>query len=172
MTDDDLIPGLHVGGQLSNHTNKSRQAEPASELPDPTLWADRVRDALEGGSNTALDIAEDAVRACPGEFELLLLAALAALATGHSVRAHAFLKRHQKRYVPGKAVSLLTALAYGQQRQFSRAWTMLCAEGIEFSPRPFVGSSAQASCCTGCASGSWKFVSSRAAQSRAGRRRV
>ena len=123
---DDLIPGLHVGEQLSNQTNESQQAEPASELPDPTLWAARVRDALEEGSDTALDIAEDAVRACPGEFELLLLAAL----------------RHQKRYVPSKAVSLLTALAYGQQRQFSRAWTILCAEGIESFPaaiRWFVG---------------------------------
>ena len=139
---DDLIPGLRFGEQLSSHTNESRQAEPASEVPDPTVWADRVRDALAQGSDTALGIAEDAVRACPGEFELLLLAALAALATGHSVRAHAFLKRHQKRYVPGKAVSLLTALVYGQQRQFSRAWAILCTEGIEFFPaaaRWFVG---------------------------------
>jgi len=139
---DDLIHRLDVGEQLSNHTNEPRQGEPASELPDPTLWGDRVRDALAQRSDTALDIAEDAVRACPGEFELLLLAALAALAAGHSVRAHAFLKRHQKRYVPGKAVSLLTALAYAQQKQFSRAWAMLCAEGIESFPaamRWFVG---------------------------------
>ena len=160
---DDLIHRLDVGEQLSNHTNESRQAEPASELPDPTLWGDRVRDALAQRSDTALDIAEDAVRACPGEFELLLLAALAALAAGHSVRAHVFLKRHQKRYVPGKAVSLLTALAYAQQRQFSRAWAMLCAEGIEFFLRPCAGSSALVSCCTGCVSGSWRFVSSRGA---------
>ena len=118
---DDLIHKLNVGGQLSNHTNEPRQAVPASELPDPTLWGDRVRDALAQRSDTALNIAEDAVRACPGEFELLLLAALAALAAGQPVRAHVFLKRHQKRYVPGKAVSLLTALGYAQQRQFRRS---------------------------------------------------
>jgi hypothetical protein len=131
---DDLIHRLPVGEQLANHATESQRAESASELPDPTLWGDRVRDALAQRSDTALDIAEDAVRACPGEFELLLLAALAALAAGHSVRAHAFLKRHQKRYVPGKAVILLTALAYAQQRQFSRAWAMLCAERIESFP--------------------------------------
>ena len=106
------------------------------------VLCDRVRDALVRRSDTALEIAEDAVRACPGEFELLLLAALAALAVGQSVRAQVFLKRHQKRYVSGKAVSLLNALAFAQQRQFSRAWAMLSAEGIETFPaaaRWFVG---------------------------------
>ena len=140
---DDLIPGLHVGEQLSNHASESRQAESASEPPDPTLWADRVRDALAQGPDTALDVAEDAVRACPGEFELLLLAALAALATGHSVRAQAFLKRHQKRYVPGKAVSLLTALAYAGSKDNSAVpGQCYVPRGSSHSPRPlgwFVG---------------------------------
>jgi superfamily II DNA or RNA helicase len=111
------------------------------------VLCDRVRDALARRSDTALEIAEDAVRACPGEFELLLLAALAALAVGQPVRAQVFLKRHQKRYVPGKAVGLLTALAFAQERQFSRAWAMLCAEGIETFPAAacwFVGADVMA----------------------------
>ena len=133
---DDLIHERHVGELLADHTNEPRQAGSAKELSDPTLWSDRVREALAQRSDTALDVAEDAVRACPGEFELLLLAALAALAAGQSVRAHAFLKRHQKRYVP---------------------------RGSSLSLRPRAGSSALVSCCTGYASGSWRFVLSRGA---------
>jgi len=122
--------------------NTAGRAESTRDQSDPIVLCDRVRDALARRSDAALEIAEDAVRTCPGEFELLLLAALAALAVGQSVRAQVFLKRHQKRYVPGKAVSLLTALAFAQQRQFSRAWAMLCAEGIDTFPaaaRWFVG---------------------------------
>jgi superfamily II DNA or RNA helicase len=128
---DDLIDGRHFVEQLRKHTNESDEVGSPREAFGPTIWCDRVRDALAQGPDTALAIAEDAIRACPGEFELLLLAALSALAAGQSARAHVFLKRHQKRYVPSKAVSLLTALAFAQQRQFKRAWVLLCAEGIE-----------------------------------------
>jgi superfamily II DNA or RNA helicase len=144
---DDLIKDQHASELLSNPMNGAGQAESTRDLSDPMVLCDRVRGALARRSDTALEIAEDAVRACPGEFELLLLASLAALAVGQSVRAQVFLKRHQKRYVPGKAVSLLTALAYAQQRQFSRAWAMLCAEGIETFPnaaRWFVGADVMA----------------------------
>lgn len=142
MLSDDLIDGRHSVEQLSNHADESGQVESPREVSDSIIWCARVREALAQGSDTALAVAEDAVRACPGEFELLLLAALSALAVGQSARAHVFLKRHQKRYVPGKAVSLLTALAFAQQRQFSRAWALLCVEGIESFPsaaRWFVG---------------------------------
>ena len=139
---DDVIKERHLRELLSNAANTPERAESTRDQSDPIALCDRVRDALARRSDAVLEIAEDAVRTCPGEFELLLLAALAALAVGQSVRAQVFLKRHQKRYVPGKAVSLLTALAFAQQRQFSRAWAMLCAEGIETFPaaaRWFVG---------------------------------
>jgi hypothetical protein len=71
-----------------------------------------------------------------------LRAALAALASGQPVRALGFIRRHQKRFVPGKAVFLLLALAFAQQRQFPRAWTMLRMNGIDTLPvaaRWFVG---------------------------------
>jgi len=112
------------------------------ERPGWRLWDERVRDALARRPETALGIAADAVHACPTAPVLLLLATLAALAAGQPARAHAFLKRYQKRYVPGKAPALLTALAFAQQRQFTRAWALLCAEGIEAFPlavRWFVG---------------------------------
>jgi superfamily II DNA or RNA helicase len=139
---DDLIDGCHFVEPLSNHMNESGQVESKKDLFDATIWFDRVRDALAEQSATALAIAEDAVRACPGDFDLLLLASLSALAAGQPARAQLFLKRHQKRYVAGKAVSLLTALVFAQQKQFSRAWTLLCTEGIETFPsaaRWFVG---------------------------------
>src|SRR5215469_7085382 len=84
---DNLIKDRHVSELLSNPTNEAGQAESARDQSDPIVLCDRVRDALARRSDTALEIAEDAVRACPGEFELLLLAALAALALGQSVRA-------------------------------------------------------------------------------------
>src|SRR5437660_165247 len=87
-------------------------------------------------------IAEQAVHACPTDPELLLLAALGAMAVSQPERAMALLKRYQKRFAPGKPTILLTALALAQQRQFSRAWTMLEAQGLETYPaaaRWFVG---------------------------------
>ena len=86
---DDLARELVADGPLSPHPSASL-ADPVAEPSEQILWANRVRGALARQSDTALGIAEDALRACPGEFELLLLAALAALAAGHSVRAHGF----------------------------------------------------------------------------------
>jgi superfamily II DNA or RNA helicase len=138
---DDLTGGRNVGDQFMPLADASTP-DLAVEPSDQTLWADRVRMALARHPDTAPGVAEDALRVHPGEFELLLLAALAALAAGQPVRAHALLKRHQKRYVTGRAAGLLTALAFAQQRQFSRAWALLCADGTESFPvaaRWFVG---------------------------------
>jgi hypothetical protein len=109
------------------------------------LWIGRLRGALTVRSPEASGIAEQAVRACPGQPELLLLAALAAMAAHQPDRALAFLKRYQKRFVPGKPTTLLTALALAVQGQFSRAWTLLEAEGMETYPAAsqwFVGANA------------------------------
>ena len=109
---------------------------------DPGLWVERLRDAMAERSPDARGVAEQAVRACPTDPELLLLAALAAMAASQPERALALLKRYQKRFAPGKPITLLTALALAQQRQFRRAWTMLETEGLESYPaaaRWFVG---------------------------------
>jgi superfamily II DNA or RNA helicase len=138
---DDLAREFDADGLLSPHPSASL-ADPAAEPSQQILWANRVRNALARQPGTALGIAEDALRQLPGEFALLLLAALAALVAGHPVRALGFIKRHQKRYVPGKAVLLLLALAFAQQRQFARAWTMLLVNGLDTLPlaaRWFVG---------------------------------
>jgi superfamily II DNA or RNA helicase len=116
--------------------------ERLSERSDAALWALRLRDALAERSTDASNVAEQAVRACPGDPELLLLAALAAMAARRPERALAFLKRFQKRFASGQPTTLLTGLALAQQGQFSRAWSMLEAEGLESYPaaaRVFVG---------------------------------
>ncbi len=89
------------------------------------LWADRVRRALAERSPHAREVAEEALRAWPASRELLLLAALAALAEVRPERALVLLKRYAKRYGPGKPAVLLTGLALAQQGQSARAWTML-----------------------------------------------
>ncbi len=111
-------------------------SEPWRDEPDRApagrhLWARTLRDALAARASDAPAIAEEALRACPGDPELLLLGALTALATLQPARALTCLKRYQKRYAPGKPVILLTALAVAQQGHFNRAWAMLAAEGLD-----------------------------------------
>ncbi len=94
------------------------------------LWIDHLRHALAAQSPQARDIAEEALRAWPANPELLLLAALAALAEALPERAFTLLKRYVKRYGPGKPAILLTALSLAQQGQFTRAWSMLLEAGL------------------------------------------
>ena len=98
---DDLARELVADGPLSPHPSASL-ADPAAEPSEQILWANRVRDALARQSDTALGIAEDALRQLPGEFELLLLAALAALAAGHPVRALGFSNAIRSAMCPAK----------------------------------------------------------------------
>jgi len=126
---------------MSNRSPPSRHAARQDVLPgfDPLsddvaaeagdqgqeLWADRVRQALAERSPQAREVAEEALRAWPASRELLLLAALAALAEVRPERALVLLKRYAKRYGPGKPAVLLTGLALAQQGHPTRAWAML-----------------------------------------------
>jgi superfamily II DNA or RNA helicase len=84
-----------------------------------------VRALLASGSTQAAEVVDEGLRAWPVNPELLMLSALTALAIHQPDRALARLKRFNKRYVTTKAVTLLTALALAQQKQFTRAWAML-----------------------------------------------
>ena len=102
----------------------ARPNPPGDQPPEPRrreFWVGRLRDALAARSSQAFDVAEEGLRAWPADPEILMLAALTALAGNQPERALALLKRHGKRYVPGKAVTLLTALALGQQGHFAQA---------------------------------------------------
>jgi len=90
-----------------------------------------VRSALQARSSRAAEIAEIALQAWPVDPELLLLAALTALASEQPERAHAVLKRYGKRYPPGKAITLLTSLALAQQGKQDQVWALLQAAQLE-----------------------------------------
>ncbi len=108
-----------------------RQATPSAEPGGPDVWIGRVRQALAARSSLAVEFAEEALLVWPVDPELLLLAALTALAVRKPERALALLKRYGKRYVPGKPGTLLTALALAQQEHFAQAWTLLQEAQLE-----------------------------------------
>ena len=104
---------------------------PCAETGGRAWWIERLRDALASRSPQVREVAEEGLRFWPADPELLLLAALAALALDLPERALILLKRYGKRYVPGKPVTLLMALALAQQRRFTHAWTTLHAAGLD-----------------------------------------
>jgi superfamily II DNA or RNA helicase len=101
------------------------QKSPATGGEDANFWLRALRSALADRSSQAMEIAEHGLKACPTDPELLLLAALTAIALGDNGRAMALLKRYGKRYQPAKAAALLTALALGDQEQHAQALTVL-----------------------------------------------
>ncbi len=114
-----LIPGL----DLPVVDRLDATSEPSAHSPD--AWASQVRSLLASRSARAAEVADEGLRAWPVDPELLMLSALTALAMDQPERALARLKRFGKRYVTTKAIILLTALALAQQKQFTRAWTLL-----------------------------------------------
>jgi superfamily II DNA or RNA helicase len=114
------LPGLETGA-----------TEPAGERAGRNIWIGRLRDALAEQSPQAHQLAEEGVQAWPTDPEVLMLAALASLAGRRPERALALLKRYGKRYVQGRPVVLLAALAHAQQGQFAHAWTMLEASHLD-----------------------------------------
>jgi hypothetical protein len=75
-------------------------------------------------------LAEEAVRAQPGDGRILLLAATAALLDADPARAQVFLKRFSKRFVPVAAWHLLQALAFGQANKLAAARAVLNDRGL------------------------------------------
>ena len=109
--------------------------DPPADQPEPGrptrgFWADCIRVALAQRSRDVFQVAEDALRDWPADAEILLLAALTALAGNQTDRALRLLKRYGKRYVPSKLMTVLMALALAQQGHFAQAWTTLAAEGL------------------------------------------
>src|SRR5208337_138861 len=90
-------------------------------------WSDAITDAFGDQAKTSdfLPLAEDAVRACPGDAAILCLAATAALFDGRADRAVVFLKRLAKRYSQNHTDHLLQALALRQQNRLLAARQLL-----------------------------------------------
>lgn len=113
-----LLPGLSA---------EAPQRAPA----DAETWLTIVRDALSARDPAANQLAEAALRACPGDPDLLLLAALTVLMAEDAARAERLLKRYAKHYVAGKSHALLVAMTAAAQGQVGRAAAILQAERLE-----------------------------------------
>jgi superfamily II DNA or RNA helicase len=77
-----------------------------------------------------LELAEEALRALPGDGYILLQAATAALLDEDAARAQVFLKRFRKRFREIEACHLLNALALAQENRLGLARSLLEAHGL------------------------------------------
>ncbi len=112
----------------------SEQADlPFGDEPhQPGPWPQILREAVADPNRTleCLPLAEQAVRACPDDGHVLLLAATAALIDRKPERALTFLKRFAKRFVTIGACHLLRALAIAQEGRHAPARSLLEAHGL------------------------------------------
>ena len=119
QSDLDLLPGLLPEPEEPDHSHEG-----------PDHWIETLRGALADRSATVFDIADDALKAYPTHPEILLLAALTALAGQKTDRAMTLIKRYGKRYITGPSAGLLHALALGQAGRFAQALAMLHDHGL------------------------------------------
>jgi superfamily II DNA or RNA helicase len=108
-------------------------ALPFDEAPDqPDEWDQKLLATFANKAMTSgfLPLAEEALRARPGDPYILRLAATAALLDRNPERALVFLKRYSKRYVPTATHHLLSALAAEQQNKPVVARAILEQNGL------------------------------------------
>src|SRR5258708_2335846 len=108
-------------------------ALPFDEAPDqPDEWDRKLLAAFANKEMTSgfLPLAEEALRARPGDPHILRLAATAALLDRNPERALVFLKRYSKRCVPTATHHLLSALAAEQQNKPVVARAILEQNGL------------------------------------------
>jgi superfamily II DNA or RNA helicase len=125
--------------QASKHAAEPALFTDAEQAPKPRagatddadFWIRGVRGALAQRSPRSLVIAEQALRSCPADPDVLLLGALTATASGRPERSLELLKRYANRYVPNKESCLLSALALCDQHQYGAALAMLRAERLD-----------------------------------------
>jgi hypothetical protein len=106
----------------------AQMAFPLSDSPgDSARWITKLQDAFADPQQTSgfLPLAEEALRAHPGDGFILCLAATAALLDDNPKWALIFLKRHSKRYLPCETNQLLYALALAQQNKLDAAFRIL-----------------------------------------------
>src|SRR6516164_7198851 len=118
-------------GELPEQARRVEESEVA-RLERALGWEQILRAAFaEPDRNSGfLELAEEAVRAQPGDGHILLLAATAALLDADPARAQVFLKRFSKRFVPVAPWHLLRALALGQENKLAAARAVLDDHGL------------------------------------------
>ena len=131
---DDSLPRHRIDNQATLpgfEADPAPSASPAAESPAAEPTADRLRAALAARDPGAPALAEKAMLIAPSDYDVPLIAALIMLVAKQPDRALTYLKRHQKRWVPGRRTELLTALALAQQGHVGRAGSMLEAAGLD-----------------------------------------
>ena len=100
---------------------------PLGSPADRDRWIGRITDAFSDRDQTSdfLPLAEEALRACPGDAAILCLAATAALFDERPDRAVVFLKRLTRRYLRTDTDHLLHALILRQQNKIVAARQLL-----------------------------------------------
>ena len=108
----------------------------AAASDEPDEWDNRLLDAFANEDVTSgfLTLAEEALRAMPGDAHILCLGATAALLDRNPERALVFLKRYSKRYVPTATHHLLSALALDLQNKPAMARAILERHGLTSPP--------------------------------------
>ena len=94
-------------------------------------WIEALSDAFDNPGSHPLEVAERALRACPGDPIVLSLASVAALLEKRPDRCLVVVKRLSKRYGPNESDHLLRALALAQQERFTGAATLLERHGLD-----------------------------------------
>jgi superfamily II DNA or RNA helicase len=114
-----------------------RSAPAGSPIPvaisrNSSEWQEALIDAFQDQHRASgfLPMAEEALLACPGNPNILCLAATAALLDAHPDRAQVFLKRYAKRFVPTGTYHLLNALTLAEQGRLGAARTLLERHGM------------------------------------------
>jgi len=93
-------------------------------------WEEALYAAFDRRDPHPLALAEEALRACPGDFFILNLAATAALVEAKPERALVFLKRLSKRYEDGESHHLLSGLALAHKGNLTGARSLLDRHGL------------------------------------------
>lgn len=119
------LPELEIAESIARP-----EPEPQPDEDKRDFYRRQLRAALKERSPSAIALAEEALRACPGTGELLLLAALAALVAELPLRALTYVKRFHKRYESVRATALLTAIALAQQGKMTQAGGLLRRYGF------------------------------------------
>jgi hypothetical protein len=109
--------------------------QPLEPVPGNSVsWAEVLAAAFADPHCTTglLQLAEEALRAHPGDGVILCLAATAALLNEVPARALVFLKRYARRYVPGGTWHLLQALAFAQENKLGASRALLERHGLTY----------------------------------------
>jgi superfamily II DNA or RNA helicase len=103
---------------------------PAPTYPESAAWIATLNDASVRRAPDLLDLAQQAVAACPRDGQVLYLAAVAALRAGDPGRAQTYHKRLRKHFVTDARDALLDALILAAQGALGRARDVLRRDGI------------------------------------------